>query len=163
MSTVAIREFTMADYPAALALWKDSEGGLLGDSDSEESLERFLERNPDLSFVAYAASHLVGAEEPLSKAFVVATTRHIQEAEAANNKKRLKILFERALPEIHGEDLEVTLVEVDYGVGASSMPHRHPGAVHIVGRNAKPDQVARLLAFHVGKQGKPLTIPAVVE
>lgn len=61
MSTVAIREFTMADYPAALALWKDSEGVSLGDSDSEENLERFLERNPDLSFVAYAASHLVGS------------------------------------------------------------------------------------------------------
>lgn len=72
---------------------------------------------------------LIGAEGPLSKAFAVATTRHVQEAEAANNEKRVKTLFERALPEIHGEDLEVTLVEVDYGVGASSMPHRHPGAV----------------------------------
>jgi quercetin dioxygenase-like cupin family protein len=37
------------------------------------------------------------------------------------------------------------------------------GRKHIVGRNAKPDQVAKLLAFHVGKKGEPLTIPAVDE
>jgi quercetin dioxygenase-like cupin family protein len=204
-------------------------------------IERFLERNPDLSLLrmlakefwerlgwaerddrsaltrdvrkargslkkldvggdpvnrrqALGAMLLIGAEGPLSTAFAVATTRNSQEIEPAKNEKKVKTLFERDLPELPGEGLEVTLVEVDYGVDGSSIPHKHPGAVfgyvlqgsiqiqvegeplvtysagdvfyepagrkHIVGRNAKPDQVAKLLAFHIGKKGDPLTIPA---
>jgi ribosomal protein S18 acetylase RimI-like enzyme len=56
-----IREFTMQDYPAAHALWGESEGIILREADSPENIRRFLSRNPGLSFVAYDGEHLVGA------------------------------------------------------------------------------------------------------
>lgn len=40
------------DIPAALALWRATEGMGLGDSDRPERLGAFLERNPGLSAVA---------------------------------------------------------------------------------------------------------------
>lgn len=41
-----------ADLPAALALWRSTEGMGLGDSDRPERLATFLEHNPGLSAVA---------------------------------------------------------------------------------------------------------------
>lgn len=58
---VEIREFTMQDYPAAHALWRESEGIALRESDSPESINHFLDRNPGMSFVAYDGDRLVGA------------------------------------------------------------------------------------------------------
>jgi N-acetylglutamate synthase len=58
---VEIREFTMQDYPAAYALWKESEGISLREADSPENIKYFLERNPGMSFVAYDGDRLVGA------------------------------------------------------------------------------------------------------
>jgi ribosomal protein S18 acetylase RimI-like enzyme len=58
---IEIREFTMQDYHAALALWKESEGISLREADSPENIKYFLERNPGMSFVAYDGDHLVGA------------------------------------------------------------------------------------------------------
>ncbi len=53
---------TSADIPAALALWRVTEGMGLGDSDRPERLVAFLERNPALSAVATAGDgRLVGA------------------------------------------------------------------------------------------------------
>jgi ribosomal protein S18 acetylase RimI-like enzyme len=42
----------VADLPAALALWRVTEGMGLGESDTPERLAAFLERNPGLSAVA---------------------------------------------------------------------------------------------------------------
>ncbi len=56
-----IREFTMEDYPEAIALWQSSEGISVGASDSRENIARFLERNPGLSFVARVDGRLIGA------------------------------------------------------------------------------------------------------
>ncbi|HLP03461.1 MAG TPA: GNAT family N-acetyltransferase [Opitutaceae bacterium] len=51
-----------ADIPAALDLWRVTEGMGLGDSDRPERLAAFLERNPDLSAVAEEGNGtLVGA------------------------------------------------------------------------------------------------------
>ena len=53
---------TTADIPAALALWRVTEGLGLGDSDKPERLAAFLDRNPGLSAVAVVAKGLlVGA------------------------------------------------------------------------------------------------------
>jgi ribosomal protein S18 acetylase RimI-like enzyme len=49
---VVIREFTMADYASAYALWSATEGVGLSQADEPGNLARFLERNPGLSFVA---------------------------------------------------------------------------------------------------------------
>jgi N-acetylglutamate synthase len=58
---IEIREFTMQDYPAAHALWRESEGISLREADSPENIQSFLERNPGMSFVAYEGSQLAGA------------------------------------------------------------------------------------------------------
>jgi ribosomal protein S18 acetylase RimI-like enzyme len=55
-----IRNFTSADYAAAMALWQATPGVGLSDADRREPIERFLARNPGLSFVACAGSELVG-------------------------------------------------------------------------------------------------------
>ncbi len=53
---------TVADLPAALALWRVTEGMGLGESDKPERLAAFLERNPGASAVAVLGDGtLVGA------------------------------------------------------------------------------------------------------
>lgn len=47
-----IREMQIEDFPEVLALWKRTEGIGLNESDTEEQLAQFLERNPGFSFVA---------------------------------------------------------------------------------------------------------------
>ncbi len=59
--SIVIREMTIQDYDEVLALWQTSEGVGLSDADSEESIARYLARNPGLSFVARDGEHLVGA------------------------------------------------------------------------------------------------------
>jgi ribosomal protein S18 acetylase RimI-like enzyme len=56
-----IREFTMADYQSAYALWKGSEGIGLSQADEPQNVARFLSRNPGLSFVAEEEGRIVGA------------------------------------------------------------------------------------------------------
>ncbi|MBS3669411.1 GNAT family N-acetyltransferase [Vreelandella boliviensis] len=54
------RTMTINDYEAAIALWRESEGVRLRDADSREGIERYLLRNPGLSFVAEVEGNLVG-------------------------------------------------------------------------------------------------------
>jgi len=56
-----IRPLTMADYPAAYALWQATPGIGLSSADEAAAIARYLERNPGLSFVAYDEEVLVGA------------------------------------------------------------------------------------------------------
>jgi N-acetylglutamate synthase len=57
-----LREMTMKDYDKVYALWKDSEGlKLNSEDDSRESIKRFLERNPDLSYIAIDQGQIVAA------------------------------------------------------------------------------------------------------
>ena len=59
---VELREMSMKDYDKVYALWKDSEGlKLNSEDDSRESVKRFLERNPDLSYIAIDKGQIVGA------------------------------------------------------------------------------------------------------
>ncbi len=54
------RTMTINDYEAAIALWSESEGVRLRDADSREGIEKYLLRNPGLSFVAEVEGELVG-------------------------------------------------------------------------------------------------------
>ena len=56
-----IHEMTIKDYDDVLALWRASEGIELSSVDSKESILRFLERNPGLSFVIRDGKQLIGA------------------------------------------------------------------------------------------------------
>lgn len=58
--SLEIREFTPADYEAALALWKRCEGIGLSDADSPCAIKKLLARNPGMSFVAVLDGELVG-------------------------------------------------------------------------------------------------------
>jgi ribosomal protein S18 acetylase RimI-like enzyme len=55
-----IREFRADDYDAAWALWSSTAGVGLSDADARADIERFLDRNAGLSFVAVEASALIG-------------------------------------------------------------------------------------------------------
>ena len=57
--SIRVRPFRIADYPAALALWKDSEGIGLNESDTREAVGRVLKRNPGLSQVATIGGRVV--------------------------------------------------------------------------------------------------------
>ncbi|MEY4748108.1 MAG: hypothetical protein RIQ60_322 [Pseudomonadota bacterium] len=50
--SILLREFTAADIPAALALWRATPGVGLSRADEPAALERFLRRNPGLSLAA---------------------------------------------------------------------------------------------------------------
>jgi ribosomal protein S18 acetylase RimI-like enzyme len=53
---------TCEDYDAVMGLWRVTPGiGLDDDSDSREGIERYLKRNPGLSFVAVEDGTIVGA------------------------------------------------------------------------------------------------------
>ncbi len=56
-----IKEFTIDLYEKVYQLWTSCEGVGLGDSDTEEQIDLFLNRNPGLSLVAMEGSDIVGA------------------------------------------------------------------------------------------------------
>lgn len=58
----SVRELLGADLPAAMALWKTTEGVGLSSDETPEMLARFLARNPGISSAAIAANgELIGA------------------------------------------------------------------------------------------------------
>ena len=59
---VKIREMDIADYDDVIKLWGQTQGMSLRDADSKESINNYLIRNPNLSFVAVSANEIVGAE-----------------------------------------------------------------------------------------------------
>ena len=57
---VTTREFTIADYESAIALWESVEGVEICEGDSREEIAEYLKRNPGLSRVAEASGKIVG-------------------------------------------------------------------------------------------------------
>ncbi len=55
-----IREMTIDDYDQILELWKTTPGIMLREVDSRAAIERYLLRNPGLSFVAEENGELAG-------------------------------------------------------------------------------------------------------
>jgi len=58
---VTTREFVIADYDAAIALWSGVEGVEICEGDSRPEIADYLQRNPGLSRVAEADGKIVGA------------------------------------------------------------------------------------------------------
>ena len=56
-----IREMDISDYSQVIELWSETEAMLLRDADSRENIGKYLERNPNLSFVAVDGDTIVGA------------------------------------------------------------------------------------------------------
>jgi N-acetylglutamate synthase len=57
---IEINEMTMADYDEVLSLLRASPGAVIRGADSREGTERYLVRNPKLSFVARCGTRLIG-------------------------------------------------------------------------------------------------------
>jgi ribosomal protein S18 acetylase RimI-like enzyme len=55
------RTLSAGDYTEVLALWQRSPGVGLDESDTREAVAAFLDRNPDMSFVAVSGGEIVGA------------------------------------------------------------------------------------------------------
>lgn len=49
-----VKEMTMDDYDAVYSFWKTFDGLSIDESDERENMERYLRRNPHLSYVVYA-------------------------------------------------------------------------------------------------------------
>jgi len=60
-SSIAISLLTAGDLPPVLALWSETEGVGLNESDEPSQLQVFLKRNPGLSLVARAGHRIIGA------------------------------------------------------------------------------------------------------
>jgi N-acetylglutamate synthase len=58
---VTTREFVMADYDRAVALWAKIDGVEICEGDSREEVSDYLKRNPGLSRVAEVDGVMVGA------------------------------------------------------------------------------------------------------
>lgn len=56
-----LREMEISDYQQVMNLWSETEGMRLREADSEENIGKYLERNPNLSFVALQGDEIVGA------------------------------------------------------------------------------------------------------
>lgn len=48
---LSFREMTIDDYEACYSLWRETEGMVLSDADSNPAIAGYLERNPGCSFV----------------------------------------------------------------------------------------------------------------
>jgi ribosomal protein S18 acetylase RimI-like enzyme len=59
--SVATREFVVADYDEAVALWREVDGVEICEGDSRDEIAGYLERNPGLSRVAEENGIIVGA------------------------------------------------------------------------------------------------------
>ncbi|UEQ02666.1 GNAT family N-acetyltransferase [Halomonas profundus] len=81
------RTMTINDYEAAIALWSESEGVRLRDADSRAGIEKYLLRNPGLSFVAEVEGELVGT----IMAGHDGKRGYVQHLSVANSHRRLGI------------------------------------------------------------------------
>lgn len=50
----------LSDYGKVISLWQESEGVKLRDTDSIEGIQKYLERNPSLSFIAENEGNILG-------------------------------------------------------------------------------------------------------
>jgi N-acetylglutamate synthase len=58
---VCIREMVISDYDDVMNLWSASEGMSIREADSKENIERYLNHNIGLSYIALAYNQLIGA------------------------------------------------------------------------------------------------------
>lgn len=58
---MTICEFTIGRYDEVISLWRRTPGICVRDADSREAIERYLLRNPGLSFIAEVDGSIVGS------------------------------------------------------------------------------------------------------
>ena len=58
---ICIQSMTIKSYAEVYEMWNSIPGIGLSDADSEEAIARYLERNPNLSFICYVENKIIGA------------------------------------------------------------------------------------------------------
>ena len=56
----SITEMTIGHYPRLVELWKSDSGIGTGLGDDQEGIQRYLDRNPSMSFIAESEGEIVG-------------------------------------------------------------------------------------------------------
>ncbi|SEG23333.1 Ribosomal protein S18 acetylase RimI [Vibrio hangzhouensis] len=59
--SVVYREMQVSDYDDVLALWQQTEHMLIREADSRENITLYLDKNPNMSFVAQQHGKIIGA------------------------------------------------------------------------------------------------------
>lgn len=59
--SIKISQFTIDAYEQVMAMWTDIPGIGLSDADTKENINRYLDRNPGMSFSAEKDDRIVGA------------------------------------------------------------------------------------------------------
>lgn len=120
----SIREMTPSDYDAILALMQSTPGISLRDADSREATERYLARNPGLSFVAETEGRLIacvmcghdGRRGYLQHALVLADFRRQGIAQALT-QRCLDALAQLGIHKCHLDVFKTNTRAADYWQG----------------------------------------------
>lgn len=119
-----IRAMTPADYDAVLSLMQGTPGISLRDADSRSATERYLARNPGLSFVAEAAGRLIacvmcghdGRRGYLQHALVLPEYRRQGIAQALT-QRCLEVLAQLGIHKCHLDVFKTNISAADYWQG----------------------------------------------
>ena len=101
----------ISDYDAVMDLWRDCDGLLLRDADSRVGIERYLRRNPGLSFVAETGERLIGsimAGHDGKRGYI----QHLAVAASAHRRGVGSRLLELCLDALKSEGIEKSHVHV---------------------------------------------------
>ncbi|WP_426214448.1 GNAT family N-acetyltransferase [Pseudomonas sp. DWRC2-2] len=119
-----IRAMTPADYDAVFSLMQGTPGISLRDADSRSATERYLARNPGLSFVAEAAGRLIacvmcghdGRRGYLQHALVLPEYRRQGIAQALT-QRCLEALAQLGIHKCHLDVFKTNISAADYWQG----------------------------------------------
>lgn len=101
----------ISDYASVIALWRDCDGVSLRDADSPEGIEKYLQRNPALSFVALDGIDIVGtimAGHDGKRGYI----QHLAVADAARGQGIAGSLVELCLEALNLQGIEKSHVHV---------------------------------------------------
>jgi len=105
------RNMQISDYDSVIALWRDCAGVSLRDADSFQGIEKYLQRNPGLSFVGLEGSSIVAtimAGHDGKRGYI----QHLAVANAARERGIASRLVELCLEALKLQGIEKSHVHV---------------------------------------------------
>jgi len=111
VNAIEYRNMRIADYQAVVELWQACEGLSIRDADSRAGVERYLARNPGLSFVAELEARIVGsimAGHDGKRGYI----QHLAVAEQARHRGIASRLVASCVDALKAEGIEKSHVHV---------------------------------------------------
>ncbi|MDH3760414.1 MAG: GNAT family N-acetyltransferase [Gammaproteobacteria bacterium] len=105
------RVMQISDYDTVVRLWKACEGLSLRDADSRSGIDRYLQRNPGLSFVAEKDARILGsimAGHDGKRGYI----QHMAVDESVRNRGIATKLVEHCLAALKAQGIEKSHVHV---------------------------------------------------